>query len=150
MERVKQDLAKVSRVACQVMELTGQLVEIFKDQAYPVVRDNAQPFFFTQLSMYNELTEDELLDALCFFCDFVENTDAKKDHKLVNDLGQKYLQICQTDMAEDSRDIQQTIAYGFGVFGYCLPKSQFAVLAPAVGVCKLILQVEDAFEEDQV
>ena len=31
MERVKQDLAKVSKVACEVMELTGQLVEIFKN-----------------------------------------------------------------------------------------------------------------------
>jgi len=30
MEQIKQDLAKVSGVASQIMELTGQLVEIFK------------------------------------------------------------------------------------------------------------------------
>jgi len=45
MEKVKKDLARVSNVAEQVMELTGQLVEIFKNQAYLVVRDNALPFF---------------------------------------------------------------------------------------------------------
>lgn len=31
MEKIKKDLAKVSNVAEQVMELTGQLVEIFKN-----------------------------------------------------------------------------------------------------------------------
>ena len=45
-ETMKKDLAKVSDVACQVMELTGQLVEIFKNRAYVAVRDNAQAFFY--------------------------------------------------------------------------------------------------------
>ena len=44
-EKLKKDLAKVSDVACQVMELTGQLVEVFKNRAYAVVRDNAVQFF---------------------------------------------------------------------------------------------------------
>lgn len=44
-EKVKQDLAKVSNVACQIMELTGQLVEVFKNRAYEVVKNNAQTFF---------------------------------------------------------------------------------------------------------
>jgi len=45
MEKFKKDLARVSNVAEQVMELTGQLVEIFKNQAYLVVKDNALSFF---------------------------------------------------------------------------------------------------------
>jgi hypothetical protein len=36
------------------------------------------------LEIYQELTEDELLDALCFFCDFVENTDAHKDQAMLH------------------------------------------------------------------
>jgi len=44
-EKFKKDLARVSNVAEQVMELTGQLVEIFKNQAYLVVKDNALSFF---------------------------------------------------------------------------------------------------------
>jgi hypothetical protein len=102
MEKVKKDLAKVSNVASQVMELTGQLVEIFKNQSYLVVRDNAQAFFTSQLNMYAELTEDELLDALCFFCDYIENTDACKDGKMLNDISRKFLDICTTEIAENS------------------------------------------------
>ena len=47
--------------------------------------------------MYKELTEDELLDALCFFCDYVENTDANKDSDIVNQLSQKFLEISLCD-----------------------------------------------------
>lgn len=122
-EKVKQDLAKVSDVACQVMELTGQLVEIFKNRAFEVVKNNAQAFFANQLQQSAELTEDELLDALCFFCDYVENTDIRKDHKMINELAKKFLEICQTEAAENSEFVQQTIAYGFGVFALNLPKS---------------------------
>jgi hypothetical protein len=39
------------------------------------------------------LTEDELLDALCFFCDFVENTDASREGKMINELAKKFLEI---------------------------------------------------------
>lgn len=81
------------------MELTGQLVEIFKNRAYPVVRDNAVQFFAKQLEMYQELTEDELLDALCFFCDYIENTDANKDSATVNHLANKFLEISMADPA---------------------------------------------------
>lgn len=70
-----------------------------------------------------DLTEDELLDALCFFCDYVENTDARKDHTMLNELAKKFLEICQTDLAESSDFVQQTIAYGFGIFALNLPKS---------------------------
>lgn len=40
-ERIKEDLAKMTSVTTQVMELTGQLVEIFKDQAEPTVKAGA-------------------------------------------------------------------------------------------------------------
>ena len=82
------------------MELTGQLVEIFKNRAYVAVRDNAQAFFYNQLQQYRELTEDELLDALCFFCDFVENTDARTEAAAVNLLAEKFLEISMADPAQ--------------------------------------------------
>ena len=34
MEKIKEELAKLGKLATQTMELSGQLVEIFKDQAY--------------------------------------------------------------------------------------------------------------------
>jgi hypothetical protein len=40
-ERIKEDLAKMTTVTSQVMELTGQLVEIFKDFAAATVKAGA-------------------------------------------------------------------------------------------------------------
>lgn len=92
---MKEDLAKVSKIASQVMELTGQLVEIFKNRAFGVVRDNALGFFAKQLELYQDLTEDELLDMLCFFCDYVENTDANKDIQSVNQIASKFIVVAK-------------------------------------------------------
>ena len=42
---------------------------------------------------------------------------------MINELAKKFLDICQTEAAENSEFVQQTIAYGFGVFALNLPKS---------------------------
>jgi hypothetical protein len=73
-ERIKEDLAKMTSVTTQVMELTGQLVEIFKKDAEQTVRTGAFAYFAGILQDFNSVTEDEVIDALCFFCDFVEHT----------------------------------------------------------------------------
>ena len=41
LEQIKEELAKVGNLASQVMEVTGQLCDIFKDAAFETVRDNA-------------------------------------------------------------------------------------------------------------
>lgn len=87
------------------------------------------------------MTDDELLDALCFFCDFVDNTENGKDQKMVNELGRKFLEICQTPQVDESEDLQQTLAFGFGVFAYAIPHSTFGPLKAAVAVCRNILEV---------
>jgi hypothetical protein len=132
---MKDDLAKVSKVGSQTMELTGQLVEIFKNRAFTTVRDNALGYFAKQLEAYKELTEDELLDTLCFFCDYVENTDANKDFASINQLAVKFNEIGNSD--EDLPDfIMQTICYGFGVFAYNLPNGEFKCMKQAVEMCR--------------
>lgn len=77
--------------------------------------------------MYQELTEDELLDALCFFCDYIENTDANKDSATVNQLAHKFLEISLCDPDQKPDFVQQTICYGFGVFAMSLPNGQFTI-----------------------
>ena len=37
LENIKYEMAKVGRVASQIMELSGQLVEKFKDAALPMI-----------------------------------------------------------------------------------------------------------------
>jgi len=56
------------------MELTGQLVEIFKDGAAEVVKQNSLSYWAEMLQSYGEITEEEVIDALCYFCDVIDNT----------------------------------------------------------------------------
>ena len=74
LDNIKAEMAQVGRVASQTMELSGQLVEKFKDQAFACVDSSSKAYWATQLLGFNDLTEEELLDVLCFFCDFVDNT----------------------------------------------------------------------------
>ena len=79
-------MTQIGRVASQVMELSGQLVEKFKDAALPVIDSSSKAYWATQLQGHNELAEEELLDVLCFWCDFVDNTSFSNDTEHVTQL----------------------------------------------------------------
>ena len=71
---------------------------------------------------------------------------------MLNELATKFLEICHTETAENSDFVQQTIAYGFGVFAINLPKGGFqpGTLLQAAAVCKGILSGDDAFDEERI
>ena len=54
-EKIKEEMAQVGRVASQVMELTGQLVEKFKDQALPCIESSSKAYWVNQLQNQAEL-----------------------------------------------------------------------------------------------
>lgn len=150
LERIKEDLAKMTSVTSQVMELTGQLVEIFKDQAEPTVRAGAQAYFAGILQSYSNFTEDEVIDSLCFFCDFIEHTSACKDTATVAQLASKYVEIGNSKLGENE-NVAHTVAYGLGEFGYLLPKATFQpMLAKAVQFVKKAISAPDAFDDDRL
>lgn len=99
---------------------------------------------------FKELNEDELLNVLCFFCDYIENTDARLDHAVLNQVAGKFLEISNHNEDEIEDHIMQTICYGFGVIGYNLPNGSFQCAAEAAKKCKKFLQVDDAFSEDRI
>lgn len=55
MENIKDEMAKVGRVASQIMELSGQLVEKFKDAALPVIESSCKEYWIKQLSEHASL-----------------------------------------------------------------------------------------------
>ena len=61
------------------MEVTGQLVEIFQAKAENVVKTNGHWYFANQLTNHATITTFEVLDSLCYFCDFVENTNCQTE-----------------------------------------------------------------------
>jgi hypothetical protein len=72
LDNIKVELSKVCEASSYVMEISGQLVLNYGEQVVPFVRDNIMNYFALNLENFAELSESELLDATCFFCDFVE------------------------------------------------------------------------------
>lgn len=99
---IKEELSKVSRTSSYVMELSGQLVDIFKGAVEPVIKENCLNFFALALNSFKELTEDELLDCMCFFCDFIEHA-SHTDANVMIDLSSKFMEIAAAN--EESDDV---------------------------------------------
>ena len=82
-----------------------------------MVKSNILNFFALNLNNYKNISESELLDATCFFCDFIEysyHTDAN----MIVELNNKFLEIFKNT---ESTDVKQTLSYGFGVFAMFIP-----------------------------
>lgn len=148
MDIIKEELAKVSRTSSYVMELSGQLADIFKGAVEPVIKENCLNFFALALNGFKDLTEDELLDCMCFFCDFVEHS-SHSDPNVMADLSVKFLEIAAAN--EESDDVLQTVIYGLGVFGFYLTQEQFSpFLAKTVNMIKTKISLPEAFDQDNI
>lgn len=82
-----------------------------------MIKSNFLNYFALNLNNYKNLSESELLDATCFFCDFIEysfHTDAN----MITELNTKFLEIFNSTT---SMDVKQTLSYGFGVFSMYIP-----------------------------
>jgi hypothetical protein len=131
-ERIKEEIAGVGKLSEQVMELCGQLCFIYKKDVLELVRDNAQTFFAQQLASYKNYTEEEVLTAVCFFSDFVDQTYKGTDANMICDLAAKFVEIMKDDKFEDSDSIKQTCMHALGCFGYHLTNGQYATIIPQV------------------
>lgn len=64
----------------------------FKEAVAPMVQNYLLNFFAFNLNSYQSLSESELLDATCFFCDFVEYS-YHSDPNMLIELNKKFLEI---------------------------------------------------------
>jgi len=94
------------------MEISGQLVTNFGEAVASTVKGNWLNYFAMNLQEYKDLSESELLDATCFFCDFIEYS--YHDAAMASELLAKFIEIFGTSAA--TTDAKQTLSYGMGVF----------------------------------
>jgi hypothetical protein len=92
LEVLKEQISKLTKPATYVMEISGQLCQGFKTLATTMVKENLLNYFAILLTQYKTLSESELLDATCFFCDFVEYS-FHTDVAMMTELTQKFLEI---------------------------------------------------------
>lgn len=94
-------------------------------------------FFAMNLNNYKNITESELLDSTCFFCDYIEYSD-HSDENMINELNAKYLEIFKWTQ---SIDVKQTLSYGIGVFSMFISNKTYASsIANVYNVNTLLIQ----------
>jgi hypothetical protein len=115
-----------------------------------LVKTHFLNYFAINLNSYKNLTESELLDATCFFCDFIEysfHTDAS----MIGELNSKFLEIFNSGDDIATTDVKQTLSYGLGVFSKYIPNASYSAIAPQVlHALNSMISAADAFTEDLV
>lgn len=101
-EVMKENLAKLTAPSTYVMEISGQLVLNFKEIMATIVKTNFLNYFALNLHNYKNISESELLDATCFFCDFIEYS-YHNDASMITELNTKFLEIFNNT---DSMDVK--------------------------------------------
>lgn len=144
-------MAGVGKVAEEVMELTGQLVHKFKDVALPCVDSSSKAYWASQLQGFADLTEDEVLNVLCFWCDMVDNTSFRNDVGALTQLTEKFFEVLGHETFNGDPFVKNTVAYGLGALAHALPKEAFApYVERSVTLIKKITMRDDAFSPDEM
>jgi hypothetical protein len=147
MENIRNELAKICQASAFVMEISGQLVLNFGESVANMVKSNLLTYFALNLNNYKNISESELLDATCFFCDFIEYS-YHSDTNMISELNNKFYEIF---INTDSNDVKQTLAYGFGVFAMFIPSNTYAgVLSNIINALNSMISAADAFSDDKV
>lgn len=146
---MKDNLCKLTAPSTYVMEISGQLVLNFGEVMAPLVKSNFLNYFALNLHNYKNISESELLDATCFFCDFVEYAFKNSDANTLQELNSKFLEIFNNT---ESMDVKQTLSYGFGVFAANLTPAvyQSTLLPQVFAALQSMISHQEAFEEDNV
>jgi hypothetical protein len=116
------------------------------------VKTHLLNYFALNLNMYKSLTESELLDATCFFCDFIEYASYTAEAaSMMTELTHKFIEIFNAGEDIATTDVKQTLSYGFGVFSKFIPPTSFLAIAPQVMTAiNSMVSKEDAFSEELV
>lgn len=73
----------------------------FGESVTNMVKTNFLNYFAVNLNNYKNISESELLDATCFFCDFVEYSFKGQDVNMVLELNSKFLEIFNSTESTD-------------------------------------------------
>jgi hypothetical protein len=112
-----------------------------------MVKNNILNYFAINLNNYKNISECELLDATCFFCDFIEYA-YHSDTNMITELNNKFYEIF---MNTESTDVKQTLSYGFGVFAMNIPKANYNVMLSNIyNALNSMISEKDAFSEDKI
>lgn len=98
-----------------------------------MVKTHFLNFFALNLNAYKTLTESELLDSTCFFCDFIQYSFKSAEAvSMITELNAKFLEIFNSGEDVSTIDVKQTLTTGFGIFARYIPVSNYSGIAPQI------------------
>ena len=95
-----------------VMEITGTLIKLYKQNIENVIFTNIVPYYYKAFNN-TAASENELLYTICIFDDVLENCSETLYHNAIADIYMNFLNIFNNTK---NNDIIQSLVYGFGVF----------------------------------
>jgi hypothetical protein len=109
-------------------------------------------FFALNLNNYKNLSESELLDSTCFFCDFIQYSyHSAEAAPMITELNSKFLEIFNSGEEVATTDVKQTLTTGFGIFAMHIPTANYGAIAPQIlQALNSVISDSQAFEEDNV
>lgn len=84
------------------MEVSGQLATAYELEIGLLLKTYLYEFYLRNLASYQSISDDETVDALCFFCDFIDLT-YKSDLNMILELTNKFVEIFNAK--KDSPDV---------------------------------------------
>ena len=152
LDRVKEELAKICGASTYVMEISGQLVVNFGQAVSQIVKANFLNYFALNLNAYKDLSESELLDATCFFCDFIEYSYHSQDAiPMIVELNSKFIEIFNSSEEIATIDVKQTLSYGMGVFAMHITPTIYSAIVPqTLAALNSMISAPEAFSQDNV
>ncbi len=75
MDSFKAELSKLCKASSHIMEFSGQLGVAYGAEVAPLQKQHFLGYFVQSLKDYKNITEDEVEDALCFFNDYIQETE---------------------------------------------------------------------------
>jgi hypothetical protein len=150
-EILESDLDILNEANRRVMELSGIIFRLFRDNLVFLVNKHLFPLFLNmwQTALSTSKNDQEICTCVCFFDDYM-NYAGLADFK---NFYPTFLEMAVTNYRTTNEDILQSIIFGLGVIAYRLPDEEFQkvadkVLTPIITVISRNVTDENSYTYD--
>jgi hypothetical protein len=150
-EILESDLDILNEANRRVMELSGIIFKLFRENLVFLINKHLFPLFLTmwQSAIMTSKNDQEICTCVCFFDDYM-NYSGLSDFK---NFYPTFIEMTVTNYRTTNEDILQSILFGLGVIAYRLPDDEFQkvadkILTPIITVMSRKVTDDNAYTYD--
>lgn len=147
-EQYLNGLDEIEKVYLYVMEISGQLMRIYREDVTDLMRDQLFQLFVDNINK-SENTQHEVIDSLCFFIDCCEFLSHDYLLSVYKEMFEKFSDIYEQYKDDEDRDIVQSLSFGLGVIAARITNEQFSYYADRVySILEEVINVPERMSEE--